>query len=69
MSVVIAAAKNGEVRDLKRVGGATATLQGPRHRVAHVEVSLSHVGGQVELEETNDYSFAIEIEMKIKKLK
>lgn len=51
MNLVVAATQDGEVCDLKRVRRAAATLQSPRHRVAHIEVSLSHVCGQVELEE------------------
>lgn len=64
MRVMVTAAEDGEVRDLKRVGGPASPLQGPRHRVAHVEVSLRHVRSQVQLEETSNHSFAAEIERK-----
>lgn len=51
VSFVVAAAQDCEVRDLERVGGATAALQRARHRVPHVEVCLRHVRRQVQLRE------------------
>lgn len=47
MCIMVAAAQHRKVRHLEGVGGATASLQRARHRVAHVEVCLRHVRRQV----------------------
>lgn len=45
--LMVAPAEHREVGHLEAVGGTTAALQRACHGVAHVEVRLRHVGGQV----------------------
>ena len=50
---------DGEVRHLEGAGPLAASLQGPRHAVAHVEVRRAHPGGQAQLQHITHHTAII----------